>query len=168
MAVWRPKINVFDERSAKSALIAYFKTNQADALAWANDGAALPLIEKFHKQTAYVAGKFPFLVFNRTSHSSQFEDILTIKFAVELEVWLMHGKPDILSDYAVKYSMALESMLVNVPDATFSENSKIRITVEADRMETAFDLQGKLNKGGFIQIFQTSAQWTIEASAYGD
>lgn len=167
MPNWIPKNQVFDERGAKDALINYFVANQADSLLWANDGVKLPKIEKFQKQTAYVIGAMPYAVFNRTSHTSSFEgDFLIVNFAVEIEVWLKHGKQDVLSDLAPKYAMALESMLANLPDTTFGNNSKIQITTAIEQLETVYDVQGKLNKGGFIQIFQTSAQWRIEASAY--
>lgn len=166
---WQPRISVFDERGAKDALIKFFKANQAAALLWANDGAALPPIAKFFKQTSVVASAFPSLMFNRTSHNWRTEgDLLIVNFAVEMEIAIIHGKQDYLSDVSPKYQMAIESMLANLPNETFAENSKIDLDCKLIEMETVSDVQGKMKKGGYIQIFTTSAQWEINASLYSN
>ncbi len=124
---WQPEINVFDERQAKNNLVAYFENVQANALAWANGGAGLKPIKDFHKSPRLVT-VFPALTFLQTEHKTTFEDILIIDFSTTLEVALIHGNGDILTALATKYAMALESMLVNLPETTFNENSIIDTT----------------------------------------
>lgn len=165
MGAWNPKVNVFDERASKDNLIKYFELNQSDALLWANSGAVLPPIRKFHK-SARLTTVFPALTFLQTEHKAQMPgDILIIDFAVVIEIALAHGNQDILTDLAPKYAMAYESLLSNVPETTFNESSIIDVTSTINGLETAFDVQGKL-KSKFIQIFQTRVSWLIEASAW--
>lgn len=166
--MWQPRISVFDERGAKTAIINYFKANQAAALLWANDQKPLPPIAEFFAQNIFVAGKLPLLFFNRTAHTSSFEDILEIQYAIDLEVWIAHGKQEYLSAAVPKYAMAIESLLSNLPDSTLAENGKIKIAAQLRQLETTLDAQVPAKKSGFLQRFQTSAQWTIEASAYGN
>lgn len=166
---WTPKINVFDERGAKSALKSHILSVQSDALRWANDGAALPGFKEhnIHLSPRLVTG-FPAMTFLNTSHSTVFEDILEITFAVAIEIALQHGRQDWLSENAPKYSMALESILTNLPETTFNKDSKIKTVISIEALETSFDIQGKTKKNQFIEVFQIEAQWKIEASVYGE
>lgn len=163
---WPPNnghIQVFDERSLKDNLITFFKANQADAIAWANTAPGLPAIKKFNK-SARLTTLFPALTFLQTEHSAVFpNDIELIVFSIVLELAIAHGNQDTLTDQAAKYAMALESMIANVPETTFRQNSIIPITSTLRDMETVFDIQGKL-KNKFIQISQTKASWVIDAA----
>lgn len=166
---WNPHISVFDERGAKKALKAHILAVQSDALMWANDGAKLPPFKDFNIHLSpRLVTDFPAITFLNTAHKAKFEDILEIDFAISIEVALQHGKQDWLSESAPKYSMALESILTNLPETTFNENSKIIATVEIEALETTFDVQGKTKKNQFIEVFQIEAQWKIEAAAYND
>mgnify|MGYP003390278047 CR=1 FL=1 len=162
---WTPEISVFDERSVKDNLIDYFEANQADALLWANGGVTpLQSIRDFHKSPR-LTSIFPALTFLQTEHKAIFNDILIVTFSLVLEVALIHGNQDTLTDMGPIYAMALESMLTNVPETTFNQDSIIQVNSTIGGYETSFDVQGKL-KNKYIQIFQTRASWQIEASAY--
>lgn len=156
---------VFDERKIKDVLIAYFKTNQVDALAWANEGAGLEPIKAFHK-SARLTSVFPALTILQTDHSQAFGGggISLIVFNTTVELALTHGKQDILTDNASKYDMALRSMLGNMPETTLNEGSIIPITSTLRDIETVYDVQGKI-KNRFIQISQTRVSWVIDAAS---
>jgi hypothetical protein len=165
MTAWDPQVQVLDETQIKDNLTAYLQANQAEALKWANGGASgLPAIRDFHKSPRLVT-VFPGLTWLQTSHKSKWEDVLEIDFAIVLEVAIVHGNKDTLASRAPKYSMAIESMLVNVPETTFNQDSIIDITSTGMAVETTFDVQGKY-KNQFIEVFQTRANWHIEASAF--
>jgi len=164
---WPPDehIQVFDERAIKDNLIGYFKANQVEALTWANAGAGLEPIKKFHT-SARLTSVFPALTFLQTDHSQAFtnSDVAVVVFSLTLELALIHGKQDELTEMAPKYVMALESMLANVPKTTLNESSIIPITSTLSGMETIFDVQGKI-KSRFIQISQTKVSWVIDAAS---
>lgn len=168
MALWEPKINVFDERGAKRALKSHILAVQSDALRWANDGEALPAFKKenVHLSPRMVTA-FPALTFLNSSHDWRTEgDILAVRFAVAVEVALQNGRQDWLTENAPKYSMALESIFANLPETTFNRDSKIETTVTIEAMETSFDVQGRTKKNQFIEVFQIEAQWRIDAALY--
>lgn len=162
--MWQPAVNVFDERQVKDNLIAYFQANQADALAWANEGNNLQAIKDFHRSPRLVS-VFPALTFIQTNHRSTFDDVLGIDLEILFEAALVNGNQDVLSDISSKYSMALESMLSNMPETTFNEGSIINTKAYLVSLNTVFDVQGKF-KSQFIQVFQTLALWRVEASAF--
>lgn len=165
MTAWDPQVQVLDETQIKDNLTAYIEANQVEALKWANGGASgLPAIRDFHKSPRLVT-VFPALTWLQTSHKSKWEDVLEIDFSIVLEVAIVHGNKDTLAARAPKYSMAIESMLVNVPETTFNQDSIIDITSTGMAVETTFDVQGKY-KNQFIEVFQTRANWHIEASAF--
>lgn len=166
---WTPSIQVFDERAAKNAVIDYIKSVQTEALAWANGGYGPPQltpIRAFHKVPSTVT-VFPAITIIQTEHESVFDHILAVQFSMTFEIAITHGDQDTLTDLSARYAMAFESMLVNLPETTFSQDSIIDITSTIRGLDTVFGVQGKV-KSKFIQLFQTRAVWTIEAAAYAD
>jgi hypothetical protein len=161
---YSPQINVVDATQFKDNLIAHFQANQADALIWANGGRILQEIRNFYKSPRLVT-VFPALTFIQISHESKYENILEIDLSVLIEVAIIHGNKDTLSDRSLKYSMAIESMLANVPETTLNQNSIIEIESTNMGLKTTFDVQAKF-KTQYIEVFQTLANWHIEASAF--
>jgi hypothetical protein len=165
--VWAPQFQVFDERPIKANLIGYFEANQADALVWANDGTALPEIKKFYKSPRPVT-VFPALTFLQSEHKDEARgDLMIIDFALLLELAIIHGKQDVLDTQSKRYSMALESMLANIPATTFFADS----IIQAQQMifagiQVQYDVQGKF-KSGFIDVLQIRTGWQITASLFG-
>jgi CRISPR/Cas system-associated exonuclease Cas4 (RecB family) len=164
---WPPNqhIQVFDERPLKDNFLAFLEANQVDALAWANTGSvgALDPISQFQK-AAKLTSVFPSLTILQTEHGSAFgSDLLGVVFSMTLELAVVHGNQDTLTDLAAKYAMAVESMIANMPETTFGENSIIPITSTLREMKTVFDVQGKI-KNRFIQVSQTEASWIIDAA----
>jgi hypothetical protein len=162
--VYTPTVNVFDERPIKDNLIGFFEDNQADALLWANNGVALPSIAKFHRNPRLVT-VFPALSLLQTSHKSDYEDLLPVDFEILLELAIVHGNQDELTIRAPKYALALESLLVNMPQTTLMENSIIEAPAFTTGVEVTFNVQGKY-KNKFIEVFQMRAAWKITAPAY--
>jgi hypothetical protein len=163
---WPPTehFQVFDERATADNIFDFLKSSQSDALAWADGGSGLPAITKFHASPRLTT-VFPALTILQSEHSSAWGNggILLIVYSLTLELALTHGKQDDLTANAKKYVMALESMLANIPETTFSENSIIPITTTLREMETVFDIQGKI-KNRFIQVSQTKVSWVVEAT----
>lgn len=165
MADWEPQINVVDVTQIRDNLIEYIKANQVAALTWANAGRMLPHIKSFNISPRLVT-VFPSLTLLQMEHESKWEnDILEIAFAISMEVAIVHGNKDTLADRGPKYSMAMESMLSNVPETTFQQGSIIDITSTGMGAKTTFAVQEKY-KTQFIEIFQTRASWVIEAAAF--
>jgi hypothetical protein len=161
---WNPKIDVFDETKVKENLESYISQNQADALIWANDGTALPVIQKFYSSRQLVT-IFPALTFLQTFHRSDFEDTVGTDFGMVLECSIVHGNQSELAKRAPRYSKALESMLVNMPADELLKGSSIEAPAYALTLEITFDVQGKY-KNQYIDVFQCRAGWKITKSAY--
>jgi hypothetical protein len=163
---YQPQVNVVDTRNIRDNLIEHFKNAQAETLKWANDGAALPIIKDFHKAPGRLVTQFPALTFLQLNSKSRWENILESDLTLTVEVAII-GKQDVITDQAPKYSMAVESMLVNVPETTFNQDSIIEVNSTGMAVETTFAVQGKY-KSQFIEVFQTRAIWRIEASAFSN
>ena len=165
--VYTPTINVLDATQIRANLISHFRDNQVEVLTWANGGTSLPPIKDFHISPRLVT-IFPALTFLQIDHKTKWdENILLIDFSIVLETAIIHGNKDTLADRGPKYSMAIESMLANVPETTFNQDSIIEITSTGMGIETTFDVQGKY-KTQYIEVFQTRANWQIEASAFAN
>jgi hypothetical protein len=162
--VYDPKIQVFDSRPVKENLIGYIEANQAEALAWANNGSSLDPIRAFYKSPRLVK-LFPALTFIQAEYTSDYEDLLTADFSILFEVAAIHGNMDTLTDRMPKYAMALESLLTNIPNTTLFQNSIIQMAIARAAVQTTFDVQGQY-KNQFIEVFQMRASWRVLASAY--
>jgi hypothetical protein len=165
--VYEPQVQVIDVRGIRDNLIAYMKEAQTDVLAWANDNRRLEEIKAFYKSARKVS-VFPSLTCISMDHKAKWSDILEVDFSIVFEVALIHGNADTLADLGPKYAMALESMLVNVPETTFNEGSIIPLTSTGMATDTRFAAQERYGTGKFIEIFQTRATWALEASAYSN
>jgi len=167
MSEWQPNINVLDATQIRDNLLNFIDANQVEALKWSNGGASgLPAIADFHKSPRLVT-VFPATTVLQIDHKSKYESILEIDFSIVFETAIIHGNKDTLADRGPKYSMAFESMLSNVPETTFNQDSIIEITSTGMGLETTFAVQGKY-KNQFIEVFQTRASWHIEASAFSE
>lgn len=167
MPDWSPQVNVLDETQIRNNILGFLRDTQESAFAWAaGDGDALPLIgdKSFHKSPRLVT-KFPAITFLQTDHKSKWGEILEIDLNLVIEFAHIHGDQDIAADRSPKYCMAIESMLANVPETTLNQDSIIDITSTGMSIETTFDVQNKY-KNQFIEVFQTRANWHIEASAF--
>jgi hypothetical protein len=167
MTDWDPQVNVLDETQIRNNVLGFLRDTQAAAFVWAvNGGDALPLIgdKSFHRAPRVVT-KFPAITFLQTDHKAKWGEILEIDFNLVIEFAHIHGNQDIAADRSPKYCMAIESMLANVPETTFNQDSIIEITSTGMGIETTFDVQNKY-KNQFIEVFQTRVNWHIEASAF--
>lgn len=164
---WQPTIQVFDETQIKRNLIDYLDANQVNALVWANGGSALPSIKKFHKSPRLVT-VFPALTFLQSEHRANDAegDVLIVDYALLLELAIVHGNQDELASRSNAYSMALESMLANIPATTFFANSIIQAQqfIFAG-LQVQYDIQGKY-KNQFIEVLQIRVGWQITASLF--
>ena len=164
---YEPQIQVVDVRNFKDNLIDHIQSNQVEALAWANSGRVLPEIKKFYKAPVR-ATIFPCLTFLQIDHKAKLpNDLLEIEVSYMVEVAIVHGDAEKLADMAPKYSMAVESMLLNVPETTLNQGSIIDITSTSVDIQTVFNIQGKTGNK-FIEIFQTRVTWEIEAAGFAN
>lgn len=167
MPDYEPQVNTIDVRQIRDNLIDYIKEAQSDVLVWANGGRRLPEIVHFHKSPRLVK-VFPSLTVISMDHKAKWEDILEVDFSIVLEVALVHGNKDTLADLGPKYAMALESMLLNVPETTFKQDSIIEMTATGMAIDTRFAAQSQYGAKEFIEVFQTRMTWALEASAYNN
>lgn len=164
---YSPTIQVVDVRAFKDNIIAHIQANQVEALAWANGGRVLPEIKKFYKAPTKIT-IFPSLTFLQIDHKAKLpNDLLEIEVSYMVEVAIVHGNQETLADLATKYSMAVESMLLNVPETTLNQDSIIDITSTSVDIQTVFNIQGKTGNK-FIEIFQTRVTWEIEAAGFAN
>lgn len=162
---WNPSIQVFDESHIREMLTDFILANQEEALVWANGhGQGLPGFVNFFRSPRLVT-KFPCLTFIQSEHTSKWEDILDIEYSMTIECAIIHGDRDEAAAQAIVYATALESMLVNLPETTFSQASKIPITSTGMAVDTKHAVQGQF-KSSYIEVFQTTIKWRLEASAF--
>jgi|SRR5205809_3435526 hypothetical protein len=161
------ELQVFDPRKIGANLLDWFKENQKDALAWANNGAesALPPVLDFFLN-ARQATRFPVCMINRAQFQTEInEDIAELQCALEYEIAIAHGKADWLAENAPRYAMAFESMTANIPKTRLEKDSKIIFDGVLLSIETTFNYLGELNnKTAFIQVFTTRVNWLCEFS----
>lgn len=161
--VWAPVRQVFDPTQAIDNLLGFLAAYQTDALAWANDGDALPPILKFYN-SARVVTIFPSLTILQTYNRSQAEDIVETEFGVIFECVLQGGDQDALASTSRIYAMAIDSMLTNMAETTLFQNSIITTVATLRETEVEFDLMDR-GKKQFIQLFQMKAVWDCGNSA---
>lgn len=164
---WNPQINTIDARAFGDNIFDFIKANQSDALKWANGGASLPVIRSFYTSPTLVK-VFPSLTILQAETRGTFTgEIIDGVYSVVLETAIQHGKQDILTEISKKYDLAIRSMLANLPETTFAENSYIEISATVDEISSSFDVLGK-SSNQFLQVFQTRAEWAIEARAFAE
>lgn len=155
---------VFDPRAIASNLFDWFKENQQDALAWANEGAdgvLQPVVDFFLNRQSVT--RFPALRLNRIAYESETqEDFVETQIALQYEILLVHGQQNWLAENAPKYAMAFESMAKNLPKTRFEKGSKIIFDSGLLlSIETTFDfLRGDGSQ--FMQAFTTQINWLCD------
>jgi hypothetical protein len=167
---WNDNIlfNVFDPRVIGVNLFEWFAENQADALAWANEGSdgTLPDVKDFF-QNARTPTRFPVCMLERIGYRSKTgEDLADIEIALQYSIQLVHGNQDWLAAAAPKYAMAFESMSKNVPQIRLEKDSKIVFrTGVLVTSETTFDFL-RSDGNQFMQEFTTQINWECDFSNY--
>lgn len=169
---WTPTVKVLDLRHIANNLLAYIEANQADALEWAYEAPATATgFLKFYKSAkGRLSTIFPCLMILEKGVANDLEDAITGVLTIKFEAVIAGADADTLADDAVKYGMALESMLANIPKATLGtaddESPLINpMTGGLILLETEYDESSSLN-GTFFQVFQTKASYQLIARGY--
>ncbi len=159
---WLPKQKTFDGRKILNNLLGYLSANQTAALLWATEGAeVLPDIKSFFKSARHVT-EFPSLMVLNSEYGMDFEtDLAEIPFSLILEVAVLNGNPDKLSDDSRTYATAIESMLRNCPKTTLFQNNIIQKVGNLSTIETSFDITRTTTGGEFVQIFHIRCEWIL-------
>lgn len=118
--VWNPTERATDIRAISPNLLAYFRTNQTQALNWANSGTGLAdfaVIYNTNEGLLYTI--FPNLMVFRERHRSRFTDGgQDIEYSFDFIYEVAGADATALRVNAKKYGYALESMILNIPSAT--------------------------------------------------
>ena len=167
--MWQPKTAIADEKKLLGNLLGFFRTNQKDALAWANGGVALKeFVELHNSATGRVDTVFPVLMIAATRLKTDFDDgdILEAAWQIEIELAVADSKADLATEKTHKYAAAVESMLANILSrdlcAGFSQLQKSYL----ETIVSEFDVLRKRSANEFLQIAVLSAEFSLKTSAY--
>jgi hypothetical protein len=157
-------LNVFDPRHTGANLFDWFEENQADALAWANEGVegALPPVKDFFLNL-HIPTRFPVCMLERAAYGSETgEDLADVTIALQYSIQIVNGDQDWLAAAAPAYAMAFESMTKNIPKTRLEKDSKIifdgGVLVS---IETTFEFL-RSNGSQFMQEFTTLVNWRLD------
>lgn len=164
---WNPVLAVFDPRHIGVNLFDWFKENQTDALAWANNtDAALPPVVDFFENLR-TPTRFPVCMFLNAGYETETgEDLADIQIALQYSISILGGKQDWLAKAAPCYAMAFESMAKNILKIRLEKDSKIVFDSGLlATSETTFDFVRERG-AQFIQTFITQINWKCDFSNY--
>jgi hypothetical protein len=166
---WTPTKQVIDLSPVVDNLLGYFEANDADALAWANGGDALPEFEKFYSNASgRLQTIFPSLmVLSQESETDLAGEVNVAGLQLTLEATITGSNADQLVADSKKYARAVESMLANIPSATLTDGCSPDHQSHLFEIETRLDiLRGQANPSAFLQIFQTRCVYRLTAPAF--
>lgn len=173
---WAPTNKVVDLTKVVDNLLGYIEAQQTDALVWAKDTSddALPDFAGIYPNaTGRLATKFPQLIVLDQEHLAEAGDtdngdIVRITLALTLEVALTGPDADALVLTTKKYGLALESMLVNIPAATLTADSKATTHGYLAKYQTVYDVVVGYKKeaSNWLQIFQTRVEYVLLTGAF--
>jgi hypothetical protein len=166
---WTPPKKVIDLTPLAANLLAYIELNDADALAWANGGEALPeFAATYPNASGRLQTMFPSLMILAQSDAEDLSGEANIAaFNMTLEMTISGPDPDALVETAKRYSKAVKSMITNMPSGTFTADCAPGMTANLVEMEEAFDiLRGGATPSAFLQIVQLRPGWSLIAPAF--
>lgn len=159
---WTDTYKVIDARKIASNLLAYFETNQTDALLWAH-GSALKDFQQFSDSVANRAYPvFPSIAFKRDSTRTKGDgDLLETEYSLIFEVVIENPGANTVVTQARSYAKAIASMMVNCPDSTLYANTgavKGVITELADNFD---EVKANDTQNDFFQEFEIGATFSL-------
>jgi hypothetical protein len=166
---WEPTHEVLNCSAMVDNLMAYFNTNQAEALAWANGGTALLLFKSIADALADPNKPiFPALQFaednDATDHSG--DGLLQGAYSVMFEGMVRNETAALAIAQGRKYRLAVASMLRNIPDASLIANTGATQVI-LQSIETGYDpIKTNDTQNDFLQVFQVRATYLVVGAAY--
>jgi hypothetical protein len=162
---WTPRNNVTNKRQIAGNLLAFFKTNNADALLWASPSESLkPFIEFADSVGNRDKPNLPSLAFADDDDATDYTtDLLQTAYRLNFEAMIENPDPNVVVRQARKYIRALESMTRNIgKDDLLADTGVSNFTLET--IETGFE-QVKANKPrtSFMQKFEIRITYTLRA-----
>lgn len=129
---WTPTQSATDTRAILGNLLTFFEANQVEALAWASPTRSLLPFKKFYRTAeVYMVADFPhFGITKRRIATDNADDGLRIEYSLtwEIEVSTVFKLPvrtaaiNQLQVDIDNYAYAVESMFMNIPNATLFAN----------------------------------------------
>jgi len=178
---WTPKYNVFDARFVAENLFEYFKTNQTDALFWANNNSKkLDLPDKSAKEQIIkpIPGEAFYLSPSTddeigasiTLLQSEFESLTldgTTRTLVNflLEFALIDGRKNFLAKACKIYQLAFSSMARNCPEEVLMQNQKHVTFYKYLTEEIEYDVL-RSDGSKYLQAFQMRLSFECDFSDF--
>lgn len=163
---WTPKQNVANKRKIVANLMAFVKTNQVDALAWASPNETLkPFVEFSDSVGNRDKPNLPSLAFADDDAASDYtQDLVASAYRVNFEAMVENSDANKVVQQARLYALALESLIRNIEKPALLAGTGIgNFTLET--IETGFE-QVKVNRRRtmFMQMFEVRATYTLRAA----
>lgn len=165
---WTPTHSVINARAIAENLLAYFEANQAEALEWAN-GSPMKSFQRIENSVGNInLPVYPAIMFSDDADRVDYADELAVgAYELMFEVMVTHPNPNTATTLAIKYAMALASMIRNCPQATYTANSgALASGAVLSLLEIGFEtIKTNDQHNDFLQQFQMKATYTLTASA---
>lgn len=164
---WTDTYKVIDARRIPGNLLAYFQTNQTDALLWAH-GSALKDFQQFSDSVANRAFPvFPSIAFKRDSMKTTGDgDLLETEYSVVFEVVIENPGANTVVAQARSYAKAIASMMVNCPDATLYANTEASTGVITELADNFDEVKANETQNDFFQEFEVGATFSLVRGVY--
>lgn len=163
---WAPALKVIDLSQVADNLLGYIETNQEDALEWAGGPGMIPFEKFYTNASGRLQTIFPSLmILAQKAETDLTSEALDAALQMVLEGTVSGSNADELVADTKKYSMAVESMLANIPSASLMANSNRYHRAYITELETELDiLRGNQTPSAFLQIFQIRVVYRLSTS----
>lgn len=165
---WIPKTNVIDTTRIDANILAFIAANQAEALFWANNGAALKIFNFLADNVENLdLPNLPTLTVTGSEEAFNYDaDILQTNYRIDFESIVFDKDGGLLPALTKKYATALKSMLANISPVQLlggagGEQATRSRSISANYREIAVSSRVT----GFIQVFQIKAVFELEAAS---
>lgn len=163
---WAPRYKVIDLSQIADNLLGYIETVQEDALEWAGGPGMIPFTKFYTNASGRLQTIFPSLmILAQRAETDLQSEALDAAVQMVLEGTVSGPNADELVASTKKYSMAVESMLANIPSETLMANSQQFHKAYITELETELDiLRGNQKPSAFLQIFQIRVVYRLSTS----
>jgi hypothetical protein len=163
---WTPTYSILAPRAIASNLLAWFSTNQTEAILWANAGTALRPLKSIADALADPSNPvFPALQFLDDNDAADYSGDQGIgSYSVTFECMVQSAVPATAIQEARVYDKAIKSMIRECPDATLLSNSGA-VAINLQTIEGGFDpIKTNDLQNDFLQVFQVRAVFLLAGS----
>ncbi len=167
---WVTTQKTVDSSRLEANIIAFIRANQTDALTWANGGTT-PL-KPFNFLVDNLANPslpgLPILMITgKEKTTSRASDLEQTSLGFEFEAIVLGRAADALAALTEKYALALESMLISIPEAVLLAGTSGQfIDNEPDTSISYGEIGTNEQENALLQVFRLRITYTLFASAY--